>query len=186
MKESHEDPDVLDANADLIFCLDVDLRFTYCNAAWDRFALANGALQLCCPAPLGRSVLDYISTSHREYSFSEQPFGTLDHGSNWASLGSDGEAIHQRWQLVQREQCGQVGALAILSFGYSRSTLPRAAHRRDFKSFVTILEQRYVKQHGSFSLTGEVVRNTTARSVRLRIEPYGAYFVFPLAEATVV
>jgi len=27
-------------------------------------------------------------------------FGTLDHGSDWASLGSDGEAIHQRPQSI--------------------------------------------------------------------------------------
>jgi Carboxypeptidase regulatory-like domain len=30
-------------------------------------------------------------------------FRTLDHGSDWASLGSDGEAVHKRRQFVQGE-----------------------------------------------------------------------------------
>lgn len=55
------------ADPSVIFCLDSDLRITYCNPAWDRFALENGGEALCSPAPIGRSVLDFISGPDRDY-----------------------------------------------------------------------------------------------------------------------
>jgi len=45
----------------VIFSLDADLRITYCNTAWDRFAVANGGPELMRPAPIGRPLLDFIS-----------------------------------------------------------------------------------------------------------------------------
>ena len=41
---------VVEADTAVIFCLDADLRITYCNPAWDRFALENGGEHLCRPA----------------------------------------------------------------------------------------------------------------------------------------
>jgi hypothetical protein len=58
---------VVEADTSVIFCLDPDLRITYCNPAWDRFALQNGGRELCRPAVIGRCVLDFISGSDRDY-----------------------------------------------------------------------------------------------------------------------
>ena len=58
---------VVEADTAVIFCLDADLRITYCNPAWDRFALENGGEHLCRPAPIGISVLDYISGPDKQY-----------------------------------------------------------------------------------------------------------------------
>src|SRR5579872_1274626 len=51
----------LEHDHSVIFSLDANLRITYCNTAWDRFAAANGGAELIRPAPIGRSLLDYIS-----------------------------------------------------------------------------------------------------------------------------
>ena len=56
-----------DADPDVIFCVDADLRITSCNAAWDRFAVANGAPELCRPAPIGHSLFDYIAGPQGAY-----------------------------------------------------------------------------------------------------------------------
>jgi hypothetical protein len=58
---------VVEAENSVIFCLDPDLRITYCNPAWDRFAQENGGHELLRPAPIGRSVLDYISAPVRDH-----------------------------------------------------------------------------------------------------------------------
>jgi len=58
---------VVEADTAVIFCLDSDLRITYCNPAWDRFAIENGGDALCRPAPIGRRVLDYIGGPDQEY-----------------------------------------------------------------------------------------------------------------------
>jgi hypothetical protein len=58
---------VVEADTAVIFCLDADLRITYCNPAWDRFAIENGGVHLCRPAPVGISVLDYISGPDKQY-----------------------------------------------------------------------------------------------------------------------
>ena len=50
----------LEQDTSVIFALDSSLRITYCNAAWDHFAAANGAPELVRPAPIGRSLLEYI------------------------------------------------------------------------------------------------------------------------------
>jgi len=58
---------VVEADTAVIFCLDDGLNITYCNPAWDRFALANSGRELCRPAPIGHCVLDYISGPDRNY-----------------------------------------------------------------------------------------------------------------------
>jgi hypothetical protein len=58
---------VVETDTAVIFCLDPDLRITYCNPAWDRFALENGGAEMCRPAPIGRPILDSIGGSDREY-----------------------------------------------------------------------------------------------------------------------
>ena len=37
---------VVETDPAVIFCLDAELRLTYCNAAWDQFAQENGAPEL--------------------------------------------------------------------------------------------------------------------------------------------
>jgi hypothetical protein len=49
------DFDVLEADAHSIFALSADLRFTYFNPAWFRFALANGGARLPTQFGLGSS-----------------------------------------------------------------------------------------------------------------------------------
>src|SRR3954463_6282117 len=56
--------DQASVDSDVVFCLDAELRITYCNAAWDRFARENGAPDLYQPT-LGRSVLDYMTEPDR-------------------------------------------------------------------------------------------------------------------------
>jgi hypothetical protein len=51
----------LEQDHSVIFGLDESLRLTYCNTAWDRFAAANGGLELIRPAPIGQPLLGYIS-----------------------------------------------------------------------------------------------------------------------------
>jgi len=58
---------ILESDTSVIFCLDPDLNITYCNPAWDHFALDNGSERLCRPAPIGRCVLDYIDGPDRDY-----------------------------------------------------------------------------------------------------------------------
>jgi hypothetical protein len=41
---------VVEADTSVIYCLDLNLAITYCNPAWDRFAMENGAKELCRPA----------------------------------------------------------------------------------------------------------------------------------------
>lgn len=76
---------VVENDSSVIFTLDEDLQLTYCNPAWDRFAVKNGAAWLRMPAPIGRSVLDAISGPLRSYYESvykkalgtRQPWGHL-------------------------------------------------------------------------------------------------------------
>jgi PAS fold len=73
---------VVEADSSVIFCLDSDLRITYCNPAWDRFAVENGGDALCRPAPIGRFVLDYISGPDRGY-FESHYRATLRQNEPW-------------------------------------------------------------------------------------------------------
>ena len=59
--------DTLENDSSVIFALDEDLRLTYCNPEWDRFAWKNGGKTLRTPAPVGRDVLDSISGPLRKY-----------------------------------------------------------------------------------------------------------------------
>ncbi|MBN9661176.1 MAG: PAS domain-containing protein [Acidobacteria bacterium] len=52
--------EVLETDPSVIYVLDRDLRITYCNAAWDRFAVENGGMDLVRPHLLGRSVMDSV------------------------------------------------------------------------------------------------------------------------------
>jgi hypothetical protein len=56
-----------DPESTVICCLDSRLRIVYCNSAWDRFAVENGAPHLCRPAPIGHCILDFISGPDRDY-----------------------------------------------------------------------------------------------------------------------
>jgi hypothetical protein len=63
-----DDPaSVFEAEASVVFCLDLNLKITYCNPAWDRFARENGGSGLCLPAPIGRCVLEAVGGAERDY-----------------------------------------------------------------------------------------------------------------------
>ena len=66
----------------VIFCLNPDLIITYCNPAWDRFAVQNGGQALCRPYPIGRCILDSISGPDRDY-FAKRFRETLNQSEPW-------------------------------------------------------------------------------------------------------
>jgi hypothetical protein len=57
----------LEIDSSVIYCLDVHFRITYCNAAWDKFAVANGAPHLVRPYPIGRALADFLSFPLSEF-----------------------------------------------------------------------------------------------------------------------
>ena len=58
---------VNEAETSVTFCLDSALRITYCNLAWDQFALLNDGSHLARPAVIGRCILDFISGPDHDY-----------------------------------------------------------------------------------------------------------------------
>ena len=66
----------------MIFCLDAELTVTYCNPAWDRFAVQNGGPELCHPAPIGHCVLDFICGADRGY-FEKHYRSVLQQSEAW-------------------------------------------------------------------------------------------------------
>ena len=50
----------LEKDASVIYALDKDLRITYCNEAWDRFAIENGGRGLERERQSGRSVMEVV------------------------------------------------------------------------------------------------------------------------------
>lgn len=56
-----------DRDNSVICMLDDELRFTFCNQAWDRFAAANGGAGLEGARLIGLSVLDFVSSPLRPF-----------------------------------------------------------------------------------------------------------------------
>ena len=54
-------------NSAIIYVLDEDLRLTYCNLAWDRFALENGGENVLRKGQIGRSVIDVVPARLRPF-----------------------------------------------------------------------------------------------------------------------
>jgi PAS domain-containing protein len=63
----------LDADPAVCFVLDEKLRFVYCNPAWDRFAVQNGAPSLLGRNVLGTAILE--STSGAVFPYYESLYG---------------------------------------------------------------------------------------------------------------
>jgi len=57
----------LNRSTSVIYMLDDELRFTFCNQAWDRFAAENGGAGLDAPTQLGRCLLDSLSEQLRPF-----------------------------------------------------------------------------------------------------------------------
>lgn len=74
--------DALENDLSVIFALDPKLRLTYCNPAWDHFAAANGGRGLLRPAPIGRSLLEFITGTVAEFYVSAFQ-DVLAHGQAW-------------------------------------------------------------------------------------------------------
>jgi len=73
-----------DAEADpaVIFTLDPALRFTYCNAAWDRFAESNGGARVMRAIVIGRPLAEFVSGELA--GFYSQAYGrVLQSGVPW-------------------------------------------------------------------------------------------------------
>lgn len=59
--------DVLESTANVAYILDGNLRISYCNPAWDRFALANEGELATAEKVLGTPVLAYVSKHLRHF-----------------------------------------------------------------------------------------------------------------------
>ena len=57
----------LNRSTSVIYMLDDELRFTFCNQEWDRFAAANGGVGLEGAGQLGRCLLDSLSEQLRPF-----------------------------------------------------------------------------------------------------------------------
>jgi hypothetical protein len=90
---------VVEQDTAVIFGLDVDLVITYCNAAWDAFALANGARELCRPAPIGHCILEFIGGAEREY-YAEKYKQVLIGSEPWEhSYECSSKSVFRQFQL---------------------------------------------------------------------------------------
>src|SRR6185369_2856820 len=59
--------DTLDRSNDLIFIVDSQLAITYCNPAWDEFALANGGEEVVGPRVIGTDLMSVIPEALRDF-----------------------------------------------------------------------------------------------------------------------
>lgn len=61
------DRDTLERSKDVIFVVDSKLRITYCNPAWDEFALANNGQEVVAARVLGTDLMRDIPESLRDF-----------------------------------------------------------------------------------------------------------------------
>lgn len=80
--DSHPGYHTIEHDTAVVFCLDSNLRLVYANAAWDRFASANGGDSMLRPAPLGRPVLESISGPLKEF-YASIYARVLESGQPW-------------------------------------------------------------------------------------------------------
>ena len=70
--EPHEqelDHEAMESSRDVIFIADADLRISYCNPAWDKFALENGGAKTTAGHTLGTDLMRVIPVPlHKFYS----------------------------------------------------------------------------------------------------------------------
>ncbi len=79
----------------MIYALDRDLRITYCNRAWDRFAAANGGDQCLRESVLGRSLSDFIPESLRSF-YADAFARVFETGAIWEHRYDCSDARTQR------------------------------------------------------------------------------------------
>ena len=121
----------LEQDHSVIFSLDANLRITYCNTAWDRFAAANGGPGLIRPAPLGRSVLDYISGPLAAYY--ETAFrNALRAAEPWRHVYEcSTPAAFRKFVMHVFPDKGTHGLLVVNSLCVERPHEPSQTHLRD-------------------------------------------------------
>ena len=61
------DRDTLERSKDVVFIVDSELRITYCNPAWDEFALANSGEEVVGARVLGTDLMRVIPESLRDF-----------------------------------------------------------------------------------------------------------------------
>jgi|SRR5579871_2140494 len=61
--------DVFESDSSVVYCLDPDFKISYCNAAWDRFAIENNGSKLKRPAPIGLRLEDYLRAPLLDFYF---------------------------------------------------------------------------------------------------------------------
>jgi hypothetical protein len=88
----------LENDAAVVFALDSELRISYCNAAWDRFALENGGREVVREKQIGRSIWDVIPGPLRRL-YEDGYMRTLATGEPWrheyeCSSGGTYRALH--------------------------------------------------------------------------------------------
>ena len=57
----------VDESRDVIFMVDSEMRITYCNPAWDQFALANGGEDFVAARALGTDLMQVIPDPLRDF-----------------------------------------------------------------------------------------------------------------------
>jgi hypothetical protein len=78
-------PSHYDDGTSTIYALDLELRITYHNAAWDRFAVENGAPQLAGSSVIGQPIADAVP--ERLKGFYEKAFrGVIESTQMWEHL----------------------------------------------------------------------------------------------------
>jgi len=111
----------VDADPSVVFALDSSLHIIYCNPAWDRFASENGGRELQKPAPLGHSVLDFITGALRP--FYECAYRrVLEGGAPWEHLYECSSAsVYRAFALRVLPMKQSAGLLAINSLRVERA-----------------------------------------------------------------
>ena len=110
----NKDPKLIDVDPDVIFCLDLNLRLTSCNSAWDHFAVTNGAPELCRPALIGHSLLDHIAEPDRAYY--KKVFEDLSaHSRPWGRLYECSSPSHYRQFQMRVLPLMEQGGLMVIN-----------------------------------------------------------------------
>jgi hypothetical protein len=113
---------LLDREAAVCYVLDERLRITYCNPAWDRFALDNGGAGLERERWLGRSILEGVSPILRNF-YSDAYRRVMEGNAIWNhSYQCSSSELHRTCEMVVYP-LHDVRGLAVANFVHAEQTL---------------------------------------------------------------
>src|SRR5947209_1524243 len=103
-------------DSDVVFCLDAELRITYCDATWDKVARANGAADFGQPA-LGHSILDCMAEPDRT-CYGSIFRRVLTQGQPWEHLYQYSAVdFHRQIRVHVLPLMRETGLMVIISLG---------------------------------------------------------------------